>query len=50
MKQGKHWIRDPAVEAAAGVGFLVVAGVLLNDAYERRARKQPLWLRPFAFW
>lgn len=50
MKHGRHLIKDPRLEAAAGVALGAVAAVLLHDAYDRRARQQPLWLRPFSFW
>lgn len=49
MNRG-HYIADPRLETAAGIALLVGAAALLHDAYERRARKQPLWLRPFAWW
>lgn len=45
-----HLIRDPRLATAAGLALFVAGGYLLHDAYEGRARQQPLWLRPFAFW
>jgi hypothetical protein len=45
-----HYIADPRLETAAGLLALGIAAVLLHDAYERRAREQPIWLRPFSWW
>jgi hypothetical protein len=45
-----HLIADPRLATAAGLGAMVLAAVLLHDAYEGRARDQPFWLRPFSFW
>ena len=50
MRHGRHWIRNKHAEAAAGIVAGIAAAVLLHDAYDRRARQQPLWLRPFSFW
>lgn len=46
----RHLIKDARTETALGLAALVTAAVLLHDAFERRAQKQPLWLRPLAFW
>lgn len=51
MSRGRgHLVADARVETALGIAALVAAAVLLRDAYEQRARKQPFWLRPLAFW
>lgn len=49
MKRGRV-IKDRRVELVAGVGFFILGGLLLRDAYEGHARQQPIWLRPFAWW
>lgn len=46
----RHYIADPRLETAAGIAMLLAAGALLHDAYERRARRQPFWLKPFSWW
>lgn len=43
-------IRNPAIEAAAGIGAFLVGWLLLHDAYDRRGRDQPRWMRPFTWW
>lgn len=45
-----HYIADARVETAAGIALLIGSAMLLHDAYERRARPQPIWLRPLAWW
>lgn len=51
MRRGRgHIVGNARLETALGLGALVVAAVLLHDAYEHRGRKQPLWLKPLAFW
>lgn len=45
-----HLIADRRVEVAAGLAAFALGGLLLHDAYERRAKQQPFWLKPFAFW
>lgn len=45
-----HIIADRRAEIAAGIGAMVVGAVLLNDAFEKRARPQPWWLRPLSWW
>ena len=45
-----HLIADPRLEIAAGLLALGAAALLLHDAYEGRAKKQPVWLRPFSWW
>jgi len=50
VNRGRHIVADARLETALGIGALVAAAVLLRDAYEQRARRQPLWLRPFAWW
>ena len=50
MSPAGHVIADRRLEVAAGIGFFIAGGLLLRDAYEGRARKQPIWLRPFAWW
>lgn len=45
-----HWIRNARLETAAGLAAMLGGALLLHDAYERRARQQPLWLRPFSWW
>ena len=45
-----HYISDPRVETAAGIAAFIAGAILLHDAYEKRARPQPVWLRPFAWW
>lgn len=45
-----HYIANPRVETAAGLAALIIGAVLLHDAYEKRARPQPFWLRPLAWW
>lgn len=51
MSRGRgHLVADARVETGLGLAALVAAAVLLHDAYERRARQQPLWLRPLTFW
>ena len=45
-----HLIADPRLEAVAGLAAFVFGGYLLRDAYEGRAKRQPIWLRPFSWW
>lgn len=45
-----HVIADPRAAAAAGLALFLLGGYLLHDAYEGRAKQQPLWLRPFSWW
>jgi hypothetical protein len=47
---GRHWIRDPSLEKVTGLGLLVVAFVLLHDAYDGRGGKKPAILGPFLPW
>lgn len=49
-RRGGHLIADRRVEIAAGLGAFVLGGLLLRDAYEKRAQPQPLWLKPFSWW
>ncbi len=45
-----HLIANRRLEVAAGLAAFALGAALLHDAYERRAKDQPLWLRPLAFW
>jgi hypothetical protein len=45
-----HLIADRRLEVAAGLAAFALGAVLLHDAYERRAKDQPLWLKPLSFW
>lgn len=45
-----HIIADRRLETVAGIGAMIFGAVLLNDAYEKRAKSQPWWLRPLSWW
>lgn len=45
-----HLIGDHRLEVAAGLAAMGLGALLLKDAYEGRAKRQPVWLRPFAWW
>lgn len=45
-----HYIEDRRLEIAAGIGALLAAAALLHDAFDRRAKSMPWWLRPFTWW
>lgn len=46
----RHWIADARAEAFAGMAAMAAGAVLLHDAFERRSKSQPWWLRPFSWW
>jgi hypothetical protein len=46
----RPFIRDPILEALAGLVLFGAGALLLHDAYDARGRKQPRILRPFSFW
>lgn len=50
MASRRHLIRNRDVEILAGLGALVLAAMLLKDAFEGRGHDQPRLLRPFSFW
>lgn len=45
-----HYIANPRLEIAVGLALFGAAALLLHDAYEKRAREQPVWLRPLSWW
>lgn len=38
---GHHWIKSQGIEATVGILLMVIAGVLIWDAFDNRGRKLP---------